>query len=819
MLGLLSICTDLLFKQVSGIRRYKGGKIMFKRQTTIVDSNTLDKLAKVKSRRKCDLASYGTFYGRNHDVRIGTAINSPSGLNIEVVNAEGRLTESIIEKFALTQMCGDNQRLTNKNQLSNALKRMDTYENSTTLLLILLLEYYTKINIEKNDTKTRKFNSIKHSEFITNFTKTVIDTVLNTATSDLENHPDIINIKEHLFNYFLLLEDVGGSFIVDDDYHNTIVNSIIDNIKNKGFDEKIIINYDYWYVDKYNDGHNEIDQSRYEKAGFKNRKFIVNKRDHIYVANTVRCFDEFIKVTDSNDLERFNNQENKIRCDSFSPKEFLILTTLIQGRKRSTPFLSDQTVQLSNIDDCYFYGNKDASIEMNNYAAQNPNLNISSKEICNVIQKYVSLHRVYDDMYAAHKIALTYICQPDCDTMESHYWFNMEFDTILPKFRVFRGVHSYFTTGQPVRLNRLAMEFWDTFKSHWDTLFNASIVENSLWMQAEFLSNINSTNDEYLQYTINDPIYIKRDRTTHISTCISSITGLAEITNMFDHTGTLIKCRGQNIFEGVLLKVDKVESEDKVKLMNNLIHVQSNLFIIEIETVVPVSPSGDIFIIGLNGSLLDNTPLRSNFTIKKNEKHRVRKRFVMYYSYLQLWAWALISRYTGYDVRYTLGSDQTRNNPLVCYAANNVQVVKPPIHDVLSERYYPYVMEDVCERAIILGENPFYSMQYGEEREMTWYTGEIRLFESTEWNSFESMDLRTVNQMTDVVYTDFQMDVKYIAKVKAVFKNIQEDFQRELFYLGDSIHRQEEQLPENEQQEILTLEEEPILESPVNQDE
>jgi hypothetical protein len=787
MLRHVSVCSGLYFEFPSSVRKYIGGRVMYKRDATISEVGVFTKKNKCKSRTRCELALYGIFYGIAHTIKIGTAINSSSGLNILMVNAEGRLIEPEVERFASTQMLGDNQRLAHKNQLSNSNKRLDTYENSTALIFILLLEYQTKLAIEKTDTMVRQLKQIPFEEFIVAFEQKDVDEVRSAKKVELDSMYLHQDLKRRLLNSFIKYDCVGGEYVPGDESQNLLINRLIEILTSNVPGDKVDLKYEYWYVAAYDDGHNLIDSLRYEKAGFVNRAFLVNNRNSIYTSRVVKCYEEFIKVDSENDLERFNIQENKIRVDNLSSKEFMILLTCLGGRNRTTPFLSDQTVDLEiDLEKCHFYGNKNASSDLATYAAANTTLNFSSKEILNVLNKYVTLHRVYDDALAAQKIALTYICQPDCDTLEGHYWFNMPIDTVLPKFKVFRGIHAYFLVGDPVRLKRESMEFWDNYKLNLDLMFNAGLVETSLWYQAEYLSYINSLDDERAQYVITEPVFIRKDRTTQVAACISSITGLSEVANLFPHTGSLFSCENTTIFEELVLKVDKIESVEKLTLMNNVI-IKDDESGIWIKTLVPVSPSGDVLVIGLSGSLLENTPLHHFFTVTKVRPHQVRRRWLTYVTYLQLWCWAVITRFCGFDAFYTLGSDQVRANVLVCFAANVIQVAKPPIHDITSFRFYRYVLEDIIVRWRQLAELPYHVMQFDETRTLEWCLGEVRLLERPDWRSLEAKEIRTINRLSVSTFIDFSTNQQYVSRVSAKFIDIENGLQTNKFYLGETV--------------------------------
>jgi hypothetical protein len=216
-----------------------------------------------------------------------------------------------------------------------------------------------------------------------------------------------------------------------------------------------------------------------------------------------------------------------------------------------------------------------------------------------------------------------------------------------------------------------------------------SIIHDSLWNWAEYLRRVNVLDGNQQLYNVVNPEMVNRDRTHWIASLISAMIGKPQPANLFLDCGTLYDKPFDQFFSDISIKVDITnETDAQIALWGWTRNTIGGVTTISINQ--PVAPSGLAIVVGQKGSLLDDTPLSAEFTVKRPVADHgiVRRQYRT--DWYNTWAMGTVMRFNGYDLNYTLGSDMTYSHRRVLYAANNVQVAVPPVLDVGGYEYAPY---------------------------------------------------------------------------------------------------------------------------------
>jgi hypothetical protein len=740
---------------------FTNGQILLRKATTINDEES-ERMVRLKARRLTNLSAMGTVYGREHKLQFGSRVHSPSGLNVEMILANGQYSEEELTKLIRSMVVADDARAVRTNQIVNAFQRSDKYENYTRLLFSLLSMYYTQLAYEKT-TKTQKRYKI---------TKTFIDGLKFDFDED-ELACDYI-VRKFLNSIGMKITQPG--YIVN--------GSIMNWLQMDSKTEEIDVVLDFWVINKYDDGHTVIDNERGKVFGFNNRSYVVvnpNIRVPFYEGINYHG-QSFINVSGEASLDAYANQRYKLRLDGLTTNQVSILLTAIKGFDRITPFLSDQRIMSIDIGQVHFYGPNGKISDFYRFETFDRQ-QITSDTIKDTIRKFVNTHRCYDDMLVAMRSFMPYIAQPDADTVEAHTWWDREYSTVLPEFGAFRGLHVQFISGVPAQLTKDAMDVWNAISHSWQYITVAGFVHNTLWQWGEYMRFMNLSDGLEQLSAVHRPGEVSRPRESWIPGIISGVTGKAMPANIFLDCGTIYKDDPSDMFVGKVVNIDSTTETDlqrkswgwSTRTLTSGLALTLNQ---------PAAPSGIVLVIGSAGSLLSGTPLCPKFLVTKPEVDYGITRTLIRSSWFNTWAMGVVTRFHGYDLKYTVGSDSKYANTRDMWAANNVQIVTPPVLDMDTADYSRYRWLGTVDRDVTFAENPMDKMSPGEQRSFVWKNMKAVVMRKADIKSLPAAQFSSTAMTVTKAYTAFVTDLNYVQSVLSSYDPTTQGFQLALTRLG-----------------------------------
>jgi hypothetical protein len=154
----------------------------------------------------------------------------------------------------------------------------------------------------------------------------------------------------------------------------------------------------------------------------------------------------------------------------------------------------------------------------------------------------------------------------------------------------------------------------------------------------------------------------------------------------------------------------------------------------------------------------------------------------------------LLTRFHGYDLKYTVGSDIRYAHTRNMWAANNVQLVTPPILDMDAEDSSRYRWLGTIERDTTFSENPMDKMMPGETRSFVWKDLKSVVMREASMKALPAAQFYSVNTTVTRAYTAFVTDLNYVQSVLASYDPKVQGFHLALTMLGQL--PQQQHLPE-----------------------
>nr|QIP68079.1 coat protein [Erysiphales associated totivirus 19] len=436
-----------------------------------------------------------------------------------------------------------------------------------------------------------------------------------------------------------------------------------------------------WEMYDYNDGHNVSGKSFGDVVGFINNLYVVPEG----VNRFVMAADVALKSTRSRFpkedtmIDNLAKKDGFLDCAGMTQREISILEWAIAGNTRITPMLVDQTfsmVQAGSRVIMYNTSHEVAEIE-----------NISVAEIDRTIRKLVINHNTYQEHYNALVLLKDWVAQPATETLESHWWLTLDRTLSLPVLGLKRAAFPQLMRGEPVCITSLAIEnFADVFDKK-ETLYVVSGVLNTAYQWAEYLLRYNAVDTSQLlrlkRYAGQDDLTVK-DRTIMLQ---SAILGVAIPVSNYFGASTYLSVDIEEQYKNVV-RFGKIDVEH----LSDYGYTQQGSSL-TMNTVV--TPGATMVIVGLNSSLLKNTPLESNFVIPPTYEYTFDGRVRRSAYFKDVWAMGVLARWNGYDMKYlTPGTYNTHS----MFAANNVSIAMPPVMPINLRATERYVVLGTYER-------------------------------------------------------------------------------------------------------------------------
>nr|UVG55921.1 putative capsid protein [Poaceae Liege totivirus 1] len=309
------------------------------------------------------------------------------------------------------------------------------------------------------------------------------------------------------------------------------------------------------------------------------------------------------------------------------------------------------------------------------------------KDYMGLLHKLVTVHRWHEDCLNASKLLRPWFVQPATETVESHWWLNVDRSLSLPKLGLRRAIFPMLLEGDGAQISAEALKMSKILLSNNDSMMFESMVANATWYWGEYMNQFNSNSVSTLFHKMDNDYFDTLQPMERADALSSAVLGVAIPRPVFSQMGTYFSKGLRNHYR------------DTVSFGNiDIPHLQDYGYAINgnrLSTNTLVCPSCTGFVTGLGGSLLNGTPYHSIFQIRAVTQRKVRSRVEQAYNYYDLWAYGVVQRWQGYDVHYKHPRANQRHR---IYAANNVSIAMPPVNPLTMDETLPYIMLQDTER-------------------------------------------------------------------------------------------------------------------------
>nr|UMQ74230.1 capsid protein [Helianthus annus leaf-associated totivirus 9] len=678
-----------------------------------------------QDRRLTKVISQGTVFGKRSVFQTDFSCHSYYGMNPQYLNDVGvpncaAISKRLREIVPSTEL--KEQRL---NNFINSTIVSDFYDNSTTLLVVMLQKLQLLKIMNKMATKKHVYKLNVHScaQIYNSDVDKVFNNILNFLNTGsfrmgaTKNDMHIYTIAERLQRNFRQLppKEVklpDGTTIPNDDYESFV------------FEFEVA----YWEMYSYDDGHSKSGLSFGDVVNMVDGRFKVpteiNKSSN-YSTTMICPSDGNIPVSDDS-IKSYSRAKYFVNCSGLSQEEMTLLGVMFNGNKRSTPFLIDQDIDLGITPQCKVYAIKKGAelLDM-------PDITYTEDMIKSLITKLVVTHKWYEELKAAYTALKYWVVQPATETVESHWWLGVNRTLSLPYLGLRRAILPMLLEGDGAEISRDALNIAKLVVGKNDDLFFESMIANATWYWGEYLNQYNSTSLKSLFHKYDNDYFDTLRPHERADALSSAVLGVGVPRPVFSEMGTFfthgLKSHYKDVVKFGTIKIDHMD-EYGYTVSN------TNIFA---NTLVCPSCTG--LVTGLGGSLLNGTPYHSIFKINPTVKRNLRSKLVQGYNYYDLWAYGVVQRWQGYDVYY---KHPKANGKHKVYAANNVSVAMPPVNPLTMDEVLPYEMLQDQEREHGFGSSIEWLRNY--KLHFTWQRFRVEALRTPDYNSMPiSGDVRS----------------------------------------------------------------------------
>nr|WMV64379.1 putative capsid protein [Uromyces fabae virus] len=631
-------------------------------------------------RRSTFCQAVGTVYGMAQKWKMSFTHQSITGMNQQYLDEEGRPNAQAILK-RLREIAPDvelkEQRL---NLLLNRTFATDFYDNATTLLVLILREYY----LAKFFYKTERFEH----EF--NITAAMYAPIFNLQDeAKVARYVDLVTRHEngagtttHDLNHYAMLEKLDAWFRTAP--APTIMGPGNTIMPNEEFGKyTYTIKYSVWKMYDYDDGHSSSGPHFGDHFDFHNGMFIVPTRRFTMDNEELQIINEMPNYMPMNEAEikGYSRAKGYLNLTGVSSKEKTFLNFILNSQQRQTPFLVDQHVPLGyDLGDIAAYHCPEDNAE---------NFDVTPEFIASLMAKLINIHRWHEDALSAYRALRYWVAQPATETVESHWWTHTKRQLALPRLGLRRAIFGFMLEGEGVSLTHDGHNIYRQMFANNDALVVESLMANTCWYWGEYLLIHNAPNLQTIlerQYLDTDMVLKASDRAdamygAMIGRAIPTSQYLEQVTYI---QGGLTEQRrkfipfGKISLDGEADYGYKMDNERKQVMLRTL-----------------AAPGCVALIVGLNGQLLQNTPYASIFSVNNavRKVHQGRRKYGLNYN--DLWAVGVINRWQGHDTKYY---HPKRSGVHKIFAANSVSIAMPPVTPATLDEATSYTLERVLPR-------------------------------------------------------------------------------------------------------------------------
>nr|QED43025.1 putative CP [Uromyces totivirus A] len=579
-------------------------------------------------RRSTFCQSVGTIYGMAQKWATGFTRQSITGMNQAYLDEDGKPNATAILK-RLREIAPDTelkeQRL---NLLLNKTFVTDFYDNATTLLVLLVKEYYLAKFFQKTEKTPFVFvvTAAKYHDIYSLRDDAKIARFVDLIRKD----PNGAGTSIYDLNHSAVLEKLDAWYRTAPP--KTISGPGNTSLPNPEYQEfTYSVDYHVWEMYSYDDGHSQSGRHFGDHFDFVNNKFIVPTRRFTMDNGEEQIITELTNYMPMNEQEikHYSRFRGFLNLTGLSSKERTFLNFVLNSPERQTPFLVDQKIELGlSMGDVAAYQCPPPSEGM---------FDVSPEFISRLIAKLVSLHRWHEDALSAFRALRYWVAQPATETVESHWWTHVNRKLVLPRLGLRRAIFGFMLDGEGVSLTHDGHKMYQQMFANNDALIVESLMANTCWYWGEYLLIHNAPNLQVIlerQSLDTDSVLRPTERADAM---YGAMIGRAVPTSQYEEQvtyilGGLTEMRTKYVpfgnlnFDGEADYGYKLDQERKKIILNTL-----------------VAPSCVALITGLNGQLLQNTPYASVFSVNSAVRKVYNQRRKYGLNYNDMWAFGVVN--------------------------------------------------------------------------------------------------------------------------------------------------------------------------------
>lgn len=710
-------------------------------------------------RRKSNIEIHVNVYGRSHSLRADVVHHSPSGLNVALINAHGHPD---VPKMQMLMRNTGLARFTRVNRIATRFEEYNTAENYTSLLFSMRSLAWTMDMVDKC---TSHLITVK-----------IPDELLEGEGAELD--------EDEYWRRVGVVASGKFGFCREEEMRplgdlSPVALKALPGSRNKQKTIQVMV----WKTPAYDDGRIQINKQRYLQAGFVNSCFLVNNkvRSGMIPSNNIRGFVGVMPDTNPDVVDQYFRSKYFVRSEGMTDRDVWVLMQCVFNRRRSTPFLCDQSIDHKNAnEDIVFVGMTDQEARKcfrramgEDTPADPPCMHYTFEDIMSSHDKFVTTHRVYDDAAVARQMFDSYVVQPACSTVESHIYFNVEWLTDLPALGMRRSCIGELLGGQGAMISPQNFEAFQAMTGLSRVQLGISFVHNHLWMWGEYLA---VSQRALWEEAVIDLVAGKAHEIVvneWQATVISAMLGNMQPAVPFYGVGTRFKYSFESCFNARTITVENVDHGQELG-MTAVRTVAGGVNTLTFKYTVP--PANASVILGLAGSLAIQTPYAHSFTVTNPVKKLSRRSVIGRTDRYNVWALGVAARWNGYDVRYADGSFSERENYLVMCAQNSDMIAMPPVFDSDVDWFNGHTLFGVYEREHVFGDSPTDTLVEGGRREFVWNNDQIALHETFDRRGMETSQLNTRGRKTVALTERVRIDREYLVAVNSEYRPEEADF-------------------------------------------
>nr|QIP68049.1 coat protein [Erysiphales associated totivirus 3] len=705
------------------------------------------------TRPSTNATATGTLYGVPTEVICESREHSYFGMNKKYLTTDGspnelailrRLREVSISIEAKEQRIGE---------LYNSLFCNDFYDNSVALLAKMHMRMQLLKIIERMATHRHELQVSYELAQNIHECEDVLGKV-ELLKQSLNHNIYGIGFYELDKNLFKIVTDVENWFT---SLPPKYVDGPVGKIKNKGFTEKpCSIKVDVWHMYHYDDGHSVSGKTFGTEFGFKNGKYMVphqiNKTGLREKNNLNRYMANWF--TNEATMGLFKNAAGFVNMSGMSDDDIVLFNHFLNDNDRMTPFLCDLPFK---------FGLKGKVECITTRPIEIRQVQYNSQDIARLIAIYVSNHRLHEEYNSAIISTRYLIAQPATETLESHWWTTLSKTLYLPKLGLKRAALHFMLTDEGVCTSKEAIDNTNCVKTNDDTYILESLFVNTCWYWGEFMCKYNKYNFSEIKRALRDDMLPLMDESTRADVLTSALIGRPVSKPVHNSCACVLT----EPLSQSYVKVVHFGKIDIEHIVNYGYKMVDNKLILN--TIVP--PSCVALILGLNGSLMANTPYSAMFNVNTAVRKMVDYDTYDALNYNDLWAMGVICRFQGYDLTYEHPVDYNRH---VSFAANDVSIAMPPIPPVDVRIPQSYGIYSIARRRNCFGTDPSFLLNY--DATLYWNRSEPILLTEPSYNarparssSYEGVAIRSfkvvqddIKQYTVALKAEYDMRLSFL---------------------------------------------------------